>query len=204
MNRFRLLIATKNRGKVVEFRALLGLGLQKNVEVVTLADMPPAADPREGGKTFAENARIKALHYAQAYKVLCVADDSGLSVEALGGMPGVRSARFAGAGATDEQNNAHLLHELAAHPRPWKAAFLCIATAALPGRVIAEATGTVPGEILPAGRGQEGFGYDPLFLVSSLGRTMAELPTEEKNRISHRGQAVRGLIAELKASGVLG
>jgi XTP/dITP diphosphohydrolase len=200
----KLLIATKNRGKVVEIRALLGLGLQKNVEVVTLPDMPTATDPREDGKTFAENARIKALHYAQAHKVLCVADDSGLSVEALGGQPGVRSARYVGSGATDAQNNAHLLHELAAFPRPWKGAFVCAAAAALPGRVIAEATGKVPGEIIPMGRGEEGFGYDPLFLVSSLGKTMAELPTEEKNRISHRGQAMRALIAELKASGVLG
>jgi XTP/dITP diphosphohydrolase len=204
MSRIRLLIATKNRGKVVEIRALLGLGAQKNFDVLTLADMPTSAEPREDGKTFAGNARIKALHYAQAHKVLCVADDSGLSVDALGGLPGVRSARFAGPGAQDAQNNAHLLHELARFPRPWKAAFVCAAAAALPGRVVAEATGTVPGEIVPTERGQEGFGYDPLFLVSSLGRTMAELAMEEKNRISHRGQAMRALIGELKASGLLG
>jgi non-canonical purine NTP pyrophosphatase (RdgB/HAM1 family) len=199
----KLLIATKNRGKVIEIRALMGLALQKNVEVTTLAEMPPAGEPREIGKTFAENARIKALHYAKALRVLCVADDSGLAVEALGGMPGVRSARYAGDGASDAQNNDHLLHELGKHPRPWKAAFMCVAVAALPGRVVGQATGTIQGEILPVPRGQEGFGYDPLFLVSSLGKTLAELPTDVKNRMSHRGEAMRALIAELKNSGVL-
>lgn len=199
----KLVIATRNRGKVMEIRSLLGLAVQKNVEVVTLVDMPPAGEPRETGKTFEENAKIKALHYAQALKALCVADDSGLVVEALGGMPGVFSARYAGAGATDEQNNIHLLHELSKHPRPWKASFVCVATAALPGRVVARATGSVEGEILPAQRGSGGFGYDPLFLVTSAGKTMAELPSEEKNRISHRGAAMRTLIAEMKNSGLL-
>lgn len=199
----RLLIASKNRGKVAEIRALLGLGLQKVVQVVTLAELPDVEEPREDGKTFSENARHKALHYARAHKVLCIADDSGLAVEPLGGRPGVRSARFAGEGATDAENNAHLLHELAPFPRPWKAAFVCVAAAALPNRVAAEATGKMEGEILPQGRGGEGFGFDPLFFVPSLGKTMAELSTEEKNRISHRGQALRALIAEMKTAGLL-
>jgi len=199
----KLLIATKNRGKVQEIRALMGAGVQKTVEVVTLADVPTVTEPREDGKTFAENARIKALHYAQALRVLCVADDSGLSVDPLGGLPGVRSARYAGEGASDASNNAHLLHELAPHPRPWKAAFVCAAVAALPGRVVAEATGRLTGQIVPEPRGQEGFGYDPLFLVDSTWKTLAELPPEEKNRISHRGQAMRALIAEMKAAGIL-
>ncbi len=199
----KLLIATKNRGKVTEIRSLMGVAIQRNVEVTTLADMAPVAEPRETGKTFEENARIKALHYAQAFKVLCVADDSGLAVEVLGGMPGVRSARYAGPGATDAQNNAHLLHELSKHPRPWKAAFVCVGVAALPGRVVAQATGKLQGEILPVARGQEGFGYDPLFFVTSLGKTLAELPTETKNGISHRGEAMRALIAEMKNAGVL-
>lgn len=200
----KLLIATKNRGKVQEIRALMGIGLQKNVEVLTLADVSGFPEPREDGKTFQENARIKALHYAKAHKMLCVADDSGLSVDALGGLPGVRSARYAGEGASDAANNAHLLHELARHPRPWKAAFVCAAVAALPGRVVAEGTGTLPGQIVPEPRGEEGFGYDPVFLVDSTWKTLAELPAAEKNRISHRGQAMRALIGELKASGVLG
>jgi XTP/dITP diphosphohydrolase len=199
----RLLIASKNRGKVAEIRALLGLGLQKVVQVVTLAELPDVGEPREDGKTFSENARHKALHYAKAYRILCIADDSGLAVEPLGGRPGVRSARFAGEGATDAENNAHLLHELAPFPRPWKAAFVCVAAAALPNRVAAEATGKAEGEILPQGRGGDGFGYDPLFFVPSLGKTMAELSTEEKNRISHRGQALRALIAEMKTAGLL-
>jgi len=199
----KLLIASRNRGKVVEIRSLLGLALQRVVEVVTLTELPGVEQPRESGKTFAENARIKALHYAKAHKILCIADDSGLAVEPLGGLPGVRSARFSGEGASDAANNAHLLHELAPFPRPWKAAFVCVAAAALPNRVVAEATGKVEGEILPEGRGRDGFGYDPLFFVPSLGKTMAELSTEEKNRISHRGQALRALIAEMKAAGLL-
>lgn len=199
----KLVIATKNRGKVVEIRSLLGLAIQKNVEVSTLVDMPSVSEPRESGKTFAENAKIKALHYSQALKVLCVADDSGLAVEALGGMPGVYSARFAGQGASDEQNIALLLEELKGKPRPWKAAFVCVAMAALPGRVVAQATAKVEGEILPEPRGQGGFGYDPVFLVSGLGKTMAELPVETKNQVSHRGVAMRALISEMKNSGVL-
>jgi XTP/dITP diphosphohydrolase len=170
---------------------------------VTLAELPDVEQPRENGKTFAENARLKALHYAKAHKILCIADDSGLAVETLGGLPGVRSARFAGEGASDVSNNAHLLHELAPFARPWKAAFVCVAAAALPQRVVAEATGKVEGEILPEGRGRDGFGYDPLFYVPSLGKTMAELSTEEKNRISHRGHALRALIAEMKTAGLL-
>ena len=199
----KLLIASRNRGKVVEIRAILGLGLQKVVEVVTLAELPSVEQPRESGKTFSENARIKALYYAKAHRILCIADDSGLAVDALGGLPGVRSARFAGEEASDAENNAHLLHELAPFARPWKAAYVCVATAALPNRVVAEATGKIEGEILPEGRGRDGFGYDPLFYLPSLGKTMAELPTEEKNRISHRGQALRALIAEMKAAGLL-
>ena len=199
----KLLIASRNRGKVVEIRALLGLALQKVVQVVTLTELAGVEQPREDGKTFAENARLKALHYAKAHKILCIADDSGLAVEPLGGLPGVRSARFSGEGASDASNNAHLLHELAPFPRPWKAAFVCVAAAALPNRVVAETTGKVEGEILPEGRGRDGFGYDPLFFVPSLGKTMAEISTEEKNRISHRGQALRALIAEMKAAGLL-
>jgi len=199
----RLLIASKNRGKVLEIRTLLGLQLQKAVEVITLAELPDIDQPRESGRTFAENARIKAIHYAKAHKILCIADDSGLAVDALGGLPGVRSARFAGEGASDVANNAHLLHELAPFARPWKAGFVCVAAAALPHRVVAEAMGKIEGEILPQGRGRDGFGYDPLFFVPSLGKTMAELSTAEKNQISHRGHALRALIAEMKIAGLL-
>ncbi|HZW35665.1 MAG TPA: RdgB/HAM1 family non-canonical purine NTP pyrophosphatase [Candidatus Deferrimicrobiaceae bacterium] len=200
----KLVIATKNRGKVVEIRGLLGIGALKNVEVLSLVDMPAQGIPRERGRNFSENARIKALYYAAAYRCLCIADDSGLVVDVLGGRPGVYSARYAGEDASDELNNAHLLDELARFRRPWKAAFVCVAACALPGRVIAETTGRIGGEILPAPRGDGGFGYDPIFLVEGTGKTMAELATEEKNRISHRGQAIRQMIAELRNQGVLG
>jgi len=199
----KLLIASRNRGKVLEIRALLGLALQKVVEVVTLAELPNTEQPLEDGKTFSENARLKALHYSKAHRILCIADDSGLAVDALGGLPGVRSARFSGEGASDAANNAHLLHELAPFARPWNAAFVCVAAAALPNRVVAEATGKVEGEILPEGRGRDGVGYDPLFFVPSLGKTMAELSTAEKNRFSHRGCALRALIEEMKNAGLL-
>ena len=199
----RLLIASKNRGKVVEIRALLGLALQKVVEVVTLAELPDVDQPRESGKTFSENARIKALHYAKAHKILCIADDSGLAVVALGGLPGVRSARFAGEGASDAANNAHLLHGLAPFARPGR-------RRSSAWRLRRSRNGWSPrrrekweGEILPEGRGRDGFGYDPLFFVPSLGKTMAELSTAEKNQVSHRGYALRALIAEMKAAGLL-
>jgi len=200
----KLLLATKNRGKVLEIRGLLGLGALKNVEVMALTYMPNIEEPREGGKTFSENARIKAMHYAAAYRLLCIADDSGLAVEALGGRPGVHSARYAGPNATDAENTTMLLDDLKPHPGPWKAAFVCVAVCALPGRVIAEATGRIAGEIVPVPRGLGGFGYDPVFLVEGTGKTMAEFSTEEKNRISHRGHAIRQLIAELKTQGMLG
>ncbi len=200
----KLLIATRNRGKIVEMRSLLGSAFEKSVEVATLQDMPNVTEPREDGKTFSENARIKALHYARELKVLCVADDSGLVVDALGGKPGVLSARYAGPDAMDEKNNALVLDDLAPYPRPWKAAFVCAAVAALPGRVVVETAGRVDGEIVPEPRGEGGFGYDPIFLVGGTGKTMAELETAEKNRISHRGQAMRVLAEELRKSGLLG
>ncbi|MGE5190211.1 MAG: RdgB/HAM1 family non-canonical purine NTP pyrophosphatase [Gemmatimonadota bacterium] len=200
----QLLIATRNRGKIVEMRALLGAAFEKSVAVLSLQDLPSAPQPREDGETFSENARAKALHYARELRVLCVADDSGLVVDVLGGKPGVLSARYAGPDATDAGNNALLLDDLASYARPWTAAFVCAAAAALPGRVVAEATGRVAGEIVPVPRGEGGFGYDPVFLVAGMGKTMAELETPEKNRISHRGEAMRLLVAELRKSGVLG
>ncbi len=200
----KLLIATRNRGKVTEIRALLGLGLQKNVEVLTLADLSTVPEPRETGKTFSENARIKALHYAKECRMLSIADDSGLAVDVLDGRPGVQSARYAGAQATDEQNTALLLEQLKDAPVPWTAAFLCVAVAALPGRVVAEATGKLDGEIVAVARGSGGFGYDPVFRVKASPKTLAEHTAEEKNRISHRGQAIRLIIEELRNSGMFG
>ncbi len=198
------MLATRNRGKAREIRALLGEGSARNVEILSLVEMPSVGEPREDGSTFAENARSKALHYASAHRILCLADDSGLSVDLLGGRPGVHSARYAGQGATDEENLRLLLDDLKPYPRPWKAAFVCVAVAALPNRVVAEATGRVGGEIIPVPRGTGGFGYDPVFRVEGTAKTMAELPVEEKNRVSHRGEAIRALIRQLKEGGVLG
>lgn len=199
----RLLIATKNPGKVREMRALFAPEAARGLELLTLDDFPPVPEPEENGATFEENARLKALHYAQAHGVLCVADDSGIAVEPLGGRPGVHSARYAGPGATDEDNNALLLRELAGRPRPWKAAYVCVAVAARPGVLVAEADGRIGGEIVPEAGGTGGFGYDPYFLVEGRTERMAELPAGEKNRISHRGQAMRALAEKLRRAGAL-
>lgn len=199
----KVLIATKNPGKVREMRELLAPEAARGLEVLTLADFPPVPDPVEDAETFAENARLKALAYAGALGVLCIADDSGISVEPLGGRPGVRSARYAGENATDEENNALLLAELAPLPKPWGASYFCAAVAALPGKVVAEGSGRIRGEITAARAGSGGFGYDPYFVVEGGTRTMAELSPDEKNRISHRGQAMRELVARLRDSGAL-
>lgn len=199
----RLLIATRNRGKAAEMEAILKGQAGGSLEVLTLADVAQVPEPPEEGETFAENARAKALYYAGVHRLLCVADDSGLVVSALWGRPGVRSARFASEKATDEENIALLLAELAGRERPWDAAFVCHAVAALPERIVAEAVGRVAGEIIPERRGTGGFGYDPVFLVREAGKTMAELSAAEKNRISHRGEAIRRLAAELSALGIL-
>ena len=179
----RLLIASKNRGKIVEIRSLLGLALQRVVEV-DVGGVAQTRAARETGRRSRKTRGTKALHDAKAHRILCIADDSGLAVEALGGLPGVRSARFAGEGASDAANNAHLLHELAPFARPWKAAFVCVASAALPNRVVAEATGRMEGEILPVGRGRA-FGYDRS-TSSSLGKLWRSF-RRRKDRIRHRG-----------------
>jgi XTP/dITP diphosphohydrolase len=199
----KLLIATKNPGKVREMRELLAPEAAHGLEVLTLADFPPVAEPVEDADTFEGNARLKALAYAGALGVMCIADDSGISVEPLGGRPGVHSARYAGPQADDEANNALLLSELAPLPKPWRAAYFCVAVAAVPGRVVAEGKGQVRGEITTARAGSGGFGYDPYFLVEGDTRTMAQLSPDEKNRISHRGHAMRELVAALRATGAI-
>jgi XTP/dITP diphosphohydrolase len=200
----KLLIATKNPGKVREMRELLAPEAARGLEVLTLADFPPVPEPAEHEETFIGNAREKALAYADALGVMCIADDSGISVEPLGGRPGVRSARYAGENATDEDNNALLLSELSALPEPWPAAYFCAAVAAEPGRVIAEGHGRIGGRITTKRAGAGGFGYDPYFIVEGRVETMAELSPDEKNRISHRGQAMRELVGRLRELGALG
>lgn len=191
----KLIIATSNPHKVEEIAAVLG---QIGIACVPLArtDIP---EPDENGATFEENARIKAIAYAKALGVKVLADDSGLEVDALGGAPGVHSARYAGIGATraerDAANNAKLLRELAGVPHGRRTArFVCVLCVARPdGSIAAEARGHFEGWIGESARGSNGFGYDPL-LVLDDGRTSAELTSAEKNARSHRGNALRELV----------
>jgi XTP/dITP diphosphohydrolase len=184
-----LVVATRNQGKLLEIRRLLAESEIRVLGLDAFADLP---EVEEDGETFEANARKKAETVARLTGRLTLADDSGLVVETLAGRPGVRSARFAGDGATDADNNRRLLAELSGVPRERRqAAFHCAMALCRPGDDCRIFHGEVPGLILEAPRGDGGFGYDPLFLVREYGRTMAELPLEVKNRISHRGQALR-------------
>jgi XTP/dITP diphosphohydrolase len=189
-----LLVATTNPGKAREFRQMLGEDRFSWIDPAS-AD---ALDVKETGTTFRENACLKAAAYATHYGKWTIADDSGLEAFALGGEPGVFSARYAamnGAGVGDAANNALLLRCLESLPDESRGArFVCALALASPQGQIAMTTfGDVHGRILRDARGSNGFGYDPLFFIDSLGKTTAELPPEEKHRISHRGQALRRL-----------
>jgi XTP/dITP diphosphohydrolase len=188
INRNRLLIATNNRGKVQELRALLH-GL--STELVTPLDINLNLEVPEDGRTYAENAGKKAAAFARESGLISLADDSGLEVEALGGAPGLYSARYLSKpGATDADRRAYLLKNLGSRPRPWMACFRATIAIAVPGRKIQLSDGECLGEIIPEERGAGGFGYDPIFFMPALGRTMAELDMNEKNRVSHRARAV--------------
>jgi XTP/dITP diphosphohydrolase len=200
-----LLIATTNPGKVREIRRILE---GTSVRLVTLADLSPIPEPEETGRTFADNARLKAGYYAAASGHVTVAEDSGLVIDALGGRPGVESARYPG--ATYPDRFANLYRELAAHPRPWRARFVCslaVVKAQGPGpkaqasQLLFECEAQVEGEIAAEPRGAYGFGYDPFFFYPPLGRTTGELTDDEKIAISHRGQAFRQLKAWLDKLG---
>lgn len=195
-----VVVATRNPGKVAEIRAALE-GLPIGLAAVTdiLKDAPPID---ETGSTFEENAILKARTVAAATHLVALADDSGLEVDALGGRPGVRSARYARDGATDAENNATLLAALLDIPSSDRTArFRCVMALWDPfsddDPVIAE--GSCDGWIAHQGRGTGGFGYDPLFVVDETGRTFAELTTEEKLEMSHRGRALRAMRARLVA-----
>jgi len=195
----RVLIASGNRGKVREFQEMLR---DHGVECTDLSAHPNAIAPEETGHTFRANAMLKAMHYATSLRTWALADDSGLSVDVLGGKPGVHSARWAelgNAGKGDADNNALLLQQLDAVPSDQRAArfVCCLALSDPQGRVILTAQDEVEGQMLRAPRGEGGFGYDPLFLVPALGKTTAELPAHEKHAISHRGKALRRLAAML-------
>ena len=180
-----ILLATSNRGKAEEFLALLPPG----VEVVTLADLDLPSPP-EDGETLEANAVIKALAGGTS-GLLTVADDSGLEVDALGGAPGVHSARYAGTTVSDAANREKLLHQMRHLPPERRTArFRCVVALAGPTGLIATAEGRLDGTIAFAERGERGFGYDSIFQLPD-GRTLAELPLDDKNRISHRGHAYR-------------
>jgi len=190
-------MATGNPGKVREIRQIMA-GLP--VIWKSLDEFGDIPEPEETGETFAENARAKALYYARATGCWALADDSGLEVDALGGRPGIHSARYAGVHRDDAGNNARLIGELAGVPPARRGArFRCAVALAGLDEVIAEAEGTVKGRIIDEGRGHNGFGYDPHFLVPELGLTTAELSPAEKSRISHRGRALRALAEKLQS-----
>jgi XTP/dITP diphosphohydrolase len=182
-----LVVATRNRGKLIEIQAMLS-GLVESVRCAT--DYAGFPDTLEDGATFEENALKKAREATQFCGLPALADDSGLVVDALGGRPGVHSARFAGEGRGDAANNARLLEELqGVPPEARTAAFVCTLAFVMPEGPEQIFTGRVEGRILDTARGEGGFGYDPLFLVEGFDRTMAELGLDDKNRISHRGRA---------------
>lgn len=196
----RLMLATGNPGKVSELRDILALHLDlRGLLLLTPRDWPtPLPEVAETGATYAENARLKADALAAATGLPTLADDSGLCVDALGGAPDLHSARWAGAGASDADRNAKLLFALAdVPPERWMARFVCAAALAIPGNETITEEGSCEGVILNVPRGANGFGYDSLFLLPDLGRTMAELTSEEKNRLSHRALAVSRLSSHL-------
>jgi XTP/dITP diphosphohydrolase len=199
----RLLIATGSRHKFGELRELLDLPV---AELVSLADLGLADSADETGRTFEDNARLKALHYAAVSGLPTLADDSGIEVDALGGRPGVRTRRYAGADATDEANNRKLLEELAGFfgPDERTARYRCVLALAEGGAVVEQTVGTFEGRIAFEPRGTGGFGYDPIFEPLSEppgGRTVGELSAAEKNAISHRAQAARAMRERLIARG---
>lgn len=190
-----LVIGTHNRKKAREIVQILD---GPELRLVTLDDFPGAPEVVEDGATFEDNAILKATELADALGLLVAADDSGLEVDALGGRPGVLSARYAGEHGNDPRNIDLLLREMKDVPPARRTArFRCVAALAAPGELLTTTTGTIEGLIAEAPRGTNGFGYDPVFIVPALGRTCAELEPGEKHKISHRGQAFRRLKAAL-------
>jgi XTP/dITP diphosphohydrolase len=179
----RLVIASGNAGKLREYRDLLA---DSGVDLVAFD-----SEVEEVGKTYAENARLKAESALAKSGLPSLGDDSGLEVDALGGFPGIRSARL---GPTQAERTAELLRRLEGVPRPWKARFVCVIGLALPGSGPQLFEGECQGEVVPEWRGEAGFGYDPIFLVPGTGKTFGEMPPEEKRKYSHRAAAARALL----------
>ena len=198
----RLLIATTNPNKRREIQALLA---GEAVDLVDLTFFPAVEEPEETGDTFQDNSRLKAAYYDRMLGALAgptsltVAEDSGLVVDALDGEPGVRSARFLRPDASYPERFAEIYRRLAERPTaPRAARFVCALTAVSHGSVVFETTGIVEGEIAPAPRGTGGFGYDPVFLYPPYGRTLAEVTSDEKRQVAHRGHAFRALATWLR------
>lgn len=194
--RLRIVAATFNKGKFEELRTMLS---KSGVEVLSLADFPEIPDVEETGATFAENAELKAVTYAKSTGQWTLSDDSGLEVEALGGAPGVRSARYAGEGASDSQRVEKLLTELTAVQTGSRAArFVCAVALADPEGVIRfRSEGECRGTIAETPLGKGGFGYDPIFIPEGHSKTFGELPQEVKDQLSHRARALQKIIAFL-------
>lgn len=192
----RLLIATHNPGKLRELTRLLG---DIPIELVSLSDLGILHQVEETGETFEQNASLKADTYARLSALPTLADDSGLEVDALNGEPGVRSSRYAGDDATDTDRIAYLLRRLGSIPdRDRTARFRCVIAVAWPGIPLELSSGTCEGTIIEEPRGSNGFGYDPVFLIPMLGKTLGELTPTQKNRISHRSVAARKASAGLR------
>lgn len=194
----RLIMATNNQGKVKELSALLS----SDFEVLTLKEAGFEIEVEEDGKTFTENAVKKALETYKITKTPSIGDDSGLCVEVLSGAPGIYSARWAGEGATQDELIAKLHSELSGKENK-KAKFVSVIALAFSEDDIVIAEGECQGEIIDDKRGEGGFGYDPVFYVSSLGKTFSELSVEDKNKISHRANALFALCDKLKERGIL-
>jgi XTP/dITP diphosphohydrolase len=199
-----LYVASSNAGKRRDFAAAAAVF---SVEIAVLPGLTEIAAPAEDGATFAANARLKAETYSRARPgLLVMADDSGLEVDALDGAPGVRSARYADDAGfdlidnedADGRNNLYLLEQLRGHSQPWTARYRCVLALARNGVTLLAADGTVEGEIIREPHGMGGFGYDPLFWLPELGKTMAEIDLETKQRLSHRGRALQALLERMR------
>jgi XTP/dITP diphosphohydrolase len=191
----KLLLGTLNLGKIEELKNLLvGVGF----EIVTPGDLELSLQVEEIGKTYLENATRKAVAYAASSGLPSLADDSGLEVQALDGAPGIFSARYSPKpGANDKDRRDYLLEQLRGSPKPWLARFHCTVVIASSEGEIHFAEGDCEGQILPVERGSGGFGYDPIFLIPELDKTMAELKMVEKNQISHRARAIKAILPRL-------
>ncbi len=191
-----ILLATNNPGKRVELQQLLSE--LDGLRLLTPESIGINLHVEETGSSYLENAKLKAEAYSALCGLVTLADDSGLEVDALGGEPGIRSARYAEKpGATDADRREFLLERLAGKQRPWTARFVAWVVLSVPGETSRFWEGECRGEIIPEERGENGFGYDPIFYIPELGKTMAELGDLEKNKISHRGNAIRAALPEL-------